>query len=125
MFPHIRIFARGEENKKILGLRLVKHEEMKVSMFFILRKINEKKRIVPVLQVNDVSYFTNYSSKCSKILELLTLHINQLKEDDKNRFLEYKVRYTDLAIADEILSVEQAEHNMEFNEKMIFFPLSF
>ena len=38
---------------------------------------------------------------------------------------EYKVRYTDLAIADEILSVEQAEHNMEFNEKMIFFPLSF
>ena len=84
---------------------------------FILRKINEKKRIVPVLQVNDVSYFTNYSSKRSKILELLTFHINQLKEDDKNRFLEYKVRYTDLAIADEILSVEQAEHNMEFNEK--------
>ena len=33
VFPHIRIFARGEENKKILGLRLVKHEEMKVSMF--------------------------------------------------------------------------------------------
>ena len=80
---------------------------------------------MPVLQVNDVSYFTNYSSKRSKILELLTFHINQLKEDDKNRFLEYKVRYTDLAIADEILSVEQAEHNMEFNEKMIFFPLSF
>lgn len=125
VYPHIRIFARGEENKKILGLRLIKHEEMKVSMFFILRKINEKKRIVPVLQVNDVSYFTNYSSKRSKILELLTFHINQLKEDDKNRFLEYKVRYTDLAIADEILSVEQAEHNMEFNEKMIFFPLSF
>ena len=107
-----------------MGLRLVKHEEMKVSMFFILRKINEKKRIVPVLQVNDV-YFTNYSSKRSKILELLTFHINQLKEDDKNRFLEYKVRYTDLAIADEILSVEQAEHNMEFNEKMIFFPFEF
>ena len=34
--------------------------------------------------------------------------------------LNTKVRYTDLAIADEILSVEQAEHNMEFNEKMIF-----
>ena len=80
---------------------------------------------MPVLQVNDVSYFTNYSSKRSKILELLTFHINQLKEDDKNRFLEYKVRYTDLAIADEILSVEQAEHNMEFNEKNDIFPFEF
>ena len=42
-----------------------------------------KKRIVPVLQVNDVSYFTNYSSKRSKILELLTFHINQLKKMTK------------------------------------------